>query len=96
MAKVYIMKYALTRGIIEAEVKKFTDGCVTVRHSNASNGRVTLKQSEVCMSLADAKADFERLKKKRLAHLKKQLAKLEGFEPKLLEWVPSKPKGKSK
>jgi len=73
--KVYVTRYCLTEGIIEADLEdngtyfwgKLEDGC----HTGA------YKKTEAFVSLADAKGHAEELRRKKIRSLELKIDKLE-------------------
>lgn len=86
--KVYLTKYALTAGIIEAEVERRGDAghFVTLKNKVAMNGSVLVRAKEVFDSLDEALADFQRRKMNRIRQLEAQVKKLKAATPKLAVW----------
>lgn len=79
MPKMYLTKCALSGGIKEIEaVPTYTDGWV--RDQDNYLGGSHRVGVDVFASLDEAKADVEKRRIKRLASLKKQIAKLEKLE----------------
>lgn len=80
MTKVFITKYAFTRGIIEADVEIITEKpkFCNLRENGYSN---YFHDSDFHYTKEDAVADFERRKQDKLLSLKKQLSKIEKLKP---------------
>jgi hypothetical protein len=78
--KVYITKYALTRGIIEAEVSRQRaneDGYVVVFWDGGLNGENVFGPTEWRWEREAAVARAEEMRKAKIASHKKQIARLE-------------------
>ena len=81
MTKVFITKYALTSGIIEADVAvitenpKFCSYCLSGSFTNYFHG------NDFHYTKEDAISDFEKRKQDKLLSLKKQLSKIEKLKP---------------
>lgn len=73
--KVYITKYALTRGILELDAKDISKSSCTIINKNG--WRTYYDGKEWHQTMEDAKLDANSRRIRKIASLKKQLAKLE-------------------
>lgn len=74
--KVYVTKYALTRGILLMEVSEIENIIPTVRR-NGFNYQPFFYEGEYFKSESEAIKDAEQRKEKKLIHLHNQISKLE-------------------
>lgn len=72
--KVWITKYALTRGILEREVEDCGDGIVK---DDSSYITCYYNKKDYCLDNESAIAKAEEMRKKKIDSLKKQIDKLE-------------------
>lgn len=72
--KIWITKYALTRGIIEREVEDRGDGIVKDDSSYITS---YYHKKDYCLDYESAIAKAEEMRKKKIESLKKQIEKLE-------------------
>lgn len=73
--KVWITKYALTKGIIETEGKQNSGTSYTITSGEYRNS--WFHQTDVALSEEDAKKRAEEMRLKKIESLKKQIAKYE-------------------
>lgn len=84
MTKVFITKYALTSGIIEADVvvitesPKFCSYCLNGSFTNFFHG------NDFHYTKEDAISDFEKRKQAKLLSLTKKIIKIEKLKPKII------------
>lgn len=76
----YTSKYGLTSGIEKVETKSDSENMILVEQE----GRFAsyYHRGEFHETLAEAKAKVEKMRQRKVAALKKQLAKMEAFKPK--------------
>lgn len=80
MSTVFVTKYALSEGIKECEVlrdDRETDGFVRVAWPGGLNGGMLIYSSDAHDSMEDALVAADAARIKKVASLKKQIAKLE-------------------
>lgn len=85
MHTVYITKYALTKGIIKTIPRTAsTDGYIYVRHPGAPFDQL-YREADYALNESEAQVWGEDIRIRRIASLKKQIAKLEKLEIKIVE-----------
>ena len=77
MQTIWITKYALTSGLEEVELVSIKGVWAHARWPQGLNGEVSLARSEWEATKEEALARAEKMRKDRLASLRKQIAKLE-------------------
>ena len=75
--KVYVTKYCLTNGIIEADLGKFETHYIG--KLSWDNGPSIYSLEEAFESLAEAKANAEERRKKKIKSLEKKIEKLQAL-----------------
>ena len=75
--KVWITKYALTDGIIEAEADTYTKGKIFAFWNNDEMGAFYPHKEEVFFDKQSAIKKAEEMRQKKIESLKKQIKKLE-------------------
>ncbi len=81
--KIYVVKYALTEGIEECEgvATEYANGtAVTAYMRDAGQCGMLLFKTQYAITLDDARAKAYAMRDKKIASLKKQIAKLEKME----------------
>ena len=83
--EVYVTKYALTAGIKKCKVKDVGEFGVEVVYPGGYNGSAYFSESVCSPTLEGAMKQAEAMRKKKLASLTKQIAKLEKLTIKVQE-----------
>ncbi len=77
---VFVTKYALTDGIKEREFSRYwMAGCAVVKVAGGLNGEMLLHKGDFALTSREAVERAETMKAKKLASLRKQIAKLEAM-----------------
>lgn len=81
MRTVYVTKYGLTVGVVKTHVVYEDDKYCSVAWPGGSNGRLFLKKGDCQPTEAEAIATVRAQAARKIANLKKQIAKLEKYRP---------------
>ena len=83
--EIYVTKYALTKGVIKASGTTRDGKYVNI---GSTSGRWLVGPSDWVATEEEAVSEFERLRNKKIASLKRQLTKVEAMiEPKFVDHV---------
>lgn len=76
MKTVYVLKYALTGGVVRADVLLESEGFLTVAWKGGINGRAMFSRRDCVSTEEEARAFFEGAKRKKQEKLAQQIQRL--------------------
>jgi hypothetical protein len=88
---VYVMKYALTSGIVRTTTTADViegDKYVDVRYAGGISGQAVFQRNEVVWTEEEARHRYEELRVARIASLKKNIEAVSKKKPRILDQVP--------
>lgn len=85
--RVFSTKYCLTEGIIESSVKSLGDKYIWIYYKNGLNNQMMVMLDKVFLTLEEAVKDFEKIKKKKIISLERNIAKIENMRWKVKNMI---------